>query len=217
MADVLVAADESGNFDFSRKPDATRFLILCTVTASDFTFGNDLLSLRRDLAFERQHLHGEFHATTDPQAVRDRIFEVIAGSGIRVDATLVEKSKAQPHLRSRPKLYKMAWYLHFKYVAPKVVSKDDRLFVMAASMGTRKDRGAFLLAVNDVVTQVAPCRDHRVAFWRDDSEPCLWAADYCAWAIHKKYEKNDSRSYDVIKPLLGSIFDVWALGSTHYY
>jgi hypothetical protein len=34
-----------------------------------------------------------------------------------VDATILEKSKAQPHLREEAHLYKRAWYLHFKYLA----------------------------------------------------------------------------------------------------
>ena len=54
MTDVLVMADESGNFDFSRNPGATRYLILCTVTADDFGFGNELLGLRPRSRTERR-------------------------------------------------------------------------------------------------------------------------------------------------------------------
>jgi hypothetical protein len=217
MADVLVAADESGNFDFTRHPRATRYLMLCTVTAPDFAFGNDLLALRRDLALRGKHLEADFHAATDLQPVRDEVFELIRNAKIRVDATLFEKSKAQPQLRSKDRLYKMAWYLHFKYVAPLVVGKDDRLLVVAASMGTKKDKGSFLRAINDVVTQVAPCSEYQVAFWRDESEPCLWVADYCAWAIQRMYEQGDDRSYVLIKHLIESTFDVWQGSRTHYY
>lgn len=216
MVDVLVAADESGNFDFSRKSGASRYLILCTVTASDFSFGNDLLALRRELALGGQHLRADFHATTDPQEVRDEVFDRIKNSNVRVDATLFEKSKAQRHLQSKS-LYKMAWYIHFKFLAPQVVRENDRLLVMAASMGTKKDKGSFLTAVEDVVDQVAPCRDYQVAFWRDESEPCLWVADYCAWAIQRKWEQNDDRSYVLIEHLIRSTFDVWRAGRTHHY
>ena len=66
MADVLVAADESGNFDFSHNTGATRYLILCTVTAGDFVFGNSLLDLRRELAFNGEYLQ----ADGTPRAVR---------------------------------------------------------------------------------------------------------------------------------------------------
>jgi hypothetical protein len=217
MADVLVMADESGNFDFSHNQGATKYLILCTMTADGFELGNQLLELRRTLAFEGRHLRADFHASEDPQAVRDRVYEVLQDADVRVDATFLEKSKAQPHLRSRPALYKMAWYLHFKYVAPRVVRRDDRLLVIAASMGTKKEKGAFLEAIHDVVDQVSPCRDYRVAFWRDESEPSLWAVDYFAWALQRKYESQDDRSYVLIDHLVKSEFDVWETGTTHYY
>jgi len=46
-----VFADEAGNFDFSRRPGATAYFILCTVTLDDpSTVGAGLLDLRRDLA-----------------------------------------------------------------------------------------------------------------------------------------------------------------------
>lgn len=215
MPDVLVSSDESGNFDFSRNTGASKYLILCTVVASDFSFGDDLLALRRNHALQGDHLKADFHATTDPQAVRDLVFDSIRKANIRVDATLFEKSKAQPHLQNS--LYKMAWYLHFKYVAPKVVARRDRLLVMAASMGTKKQKGLFINAIEDVVQQVAPCRDHQVAFWRDESEPCLWVADYCAWAIQRKWERGDDRSYVLIDHLIRSEYDVWQVGAKHHY
>ena len=58
----------------------------------------------------------------------------------------------------------MAWFLHFKYVAPRIAHRSDRLFVVAASLGTNAKRGALHTAVDDVVFQVSPCSSHRVAF-----------------------------------------------------
>lgn len=217
MADRYVFADEAGNFDFSRKPKASRYFILCTVSAEDCGVGNKLLELRRALGWRGLHLDAVFHASEDPQAVRDEVFDLLQAADFRVDATIFEKSKARPYLQSDQALYKLAWYLHFKYVAPKVVRRDDRLFVMASSLGTKKRRGAFHNAVDDVVHQVAPCRRYRVAFWPAASDPCLQVADYCTWALQRKWELNDARSYDVIKSKVGTEFDVWAVGKTHYY
>ena len=45
-------APVSGNFDFSRKPGATKYFILTTVTLTDHFIEEELLQLRRDL-------HGE--------------------------------------------------------------------------------------------------------------------------------------------------------------
>jgi hypothetical protein len=210
-------ADEAGNFDFSVGQGASRYFVLCTVSADSCDVGDDLLRLRRQLGWRGLHLDKVFHATEDPQAIRDEVFDLLKRSDFRVDATILEKRKAQPHLQSERALYKMAWYLHFKYVAPRVARRDDRLFVVAASLGTKKKRSAFHQAVDDVVHQVSPCRSHRVAFWSMESDPCLQVADYCTWAIQRKWERDDSRSYDLIRDKIRSEKDIWRSGHTHYY
>lgn len=217
MADRYVFSDEAGNFDFSRNSGASRYFILGTVAASDCRIGDELLQLRRDLGWRGVHLDKVFHATEDPQAVRDKVFRVLSAGDFRIDATILEKSKAQIHLRDERALYKMAWYLHFKHVAPEVATPDDRMFVVASSLGTKKKRATFHTAVDDVVDQVSPCASHRVAFWPAASDPCLQVVDYCVWAIQRKWEREDTRSYDLIKEKVRSEFDVWAIGPTHYY
>lgn len=217
MADRYVFSDEAGNFDFSRNSGASRYFILGTVTADDCRIGDDLLQLRRELGWRGMHLDSVFHATEDPQGVRDEVFRILGGGEFRIDVTILEKSKAQAHLQSERALYKMAWYLHFKHVAPNVAIKADRMFVVASSLGTKKKRGTFHTAVDEVVAQVSPCRSHRVAFWPAASDPCLQVVDYCVWAIQRKWERDDRRSYDLIKAKIKSEFDVWSIGEKHYY
>ena len=68
-----VFADEAGNFDFSDKDGASLFFILATVTADSPDVGDDLLKLRRTLAWDGIALESNFHATEDAQAVRDQV------------------------------------------------------------------------------------------------------------------------------------------------
>jgi hypothetical protein len=217
VADTYVFSDEAGNFDFSRGPSASRYFILCTISLNNCLVGDELLELRRALGWRGLHLDSVFHASYDPQAVRDEVFDLLKASQFRVDATIFEKSKAQPSLQDDRELYKLAWFLHFKYVAPKIVDRNDRLFVAASSLGTKKRRGIFHRAVDDVVHQVSPCRRYRVAFWPTASDPCLQVADYCTWAIQRKWERRDTRSYNLISDKIATEFDVWAIGSRHYY
>jgi hypothetical protein len=217
MGNRYVFADEAGNFDFSNHRDASRYFILCTVTADHCEVGDALLRLRRDLGWKGLHLDRVFHATEDPQAIRDEVFALLAGMDFRVDATILEKCKAQPHLRDEAQLYKMAWYLHFKHVAPQVAGPTDRMFVAASSLGTKKQRRALHTAVDEVVRQVSRCQSHRVAFWPADSDPCLQVADYCTWAIQRKWERGDDRSHVLIASKIHSEFDVWQVGQVRYY
>jgi hypothetical protein len=217
MAERYVFADEAGNFDFSRGPGASRYFVLATVSLADCSIGDRLLALRRELGWRGTNLDRVFHATEDRQAVRDEVFALLADADMRIDATILEKAKAAAHLRDADALYRMAWYLHFKYVAPRVVTRHDRLFVVAASIGTKKRRAALHTAVDEVVSQVARCRSHRVAFWDAASDPCLQVADYCTWAIQRKRERGDERSYALIADKVASEFDVWQVGTTYYY
>lgn len=90
---VYVFADEAGNFDFSSHRSASKYFTIASITLADCSVGDALLELRRDLAWRGEHLTKEFHATDDPQAVRDEVFAVIAAADFRIDATLLEKSK----------------------------------------------------------------------------------------------------------------------------
>jgi hypothetical protein len=86
----------------------------------------------------------------------------------------------------------MAWFLRFKHVAPQVAGPADRLFVAASRLGTKKKRGSFHEAVDEVVDQVSRCASHRVAFWPTESDPCLQVADYCTWAIQRRWERGEA-------------------------
>ncbi|HXS32966.1 MAG TPA: hypothetical protein VN758_04225 [Solirubrobacterales bacterium] len=96
MADRYLFSDEAGDFEFSRKSGASRYFILGTVTADDCEVGDRLLQLRRELGWRGVRLDKVFHATDDPQAVRDEVFSTLAESDLRIDATILEKSKTQP-------------------------------------------------------------------------------------------------------------------------
>jgi hypothetical protein len=214
--DRYVFADEAGNFDFSLKPGASRYFVLTTVALDNCDIGNKLLELRRDLAWRGINLDRHFHATTETQAVRDEVFALLASESFRVDSTILEKRKAQPHLHAKEYFYQMAWYLHFKFVAPQIASPGDRLLVTAASVGTKRDRADFHWAVERVVRQVSPTVSYQVAFWPFASDPCLQVADYCSWAIQRKWELSDTRSHVLIAGRISSEYDVWRIGTSYY-
>ena len=94
-------ADEAGNFDFRPAGSgASRFFILTSATLDGCEAGNDLLELRRSLTVAGRDLPDHFHATEDEQSVRDAVFAALAPHRLRVDATILEKAKAHPDVRS---------------------------------------------------------------------------------------------------------------------
>jgi hypothetical protein len=218
MARRYVFADECGNFDFTIKPGASKYFILTTVCADDCTAGDALLGLRRELAWQGIGLESEFHATDDKQAVRDRVFALLRNHDLRIDATILEKAKAQPSARAtHERFYQLAWYLHMKHVAPRIAKVTDTLLVVTASLGTKKRRAGFHAAVQDVMQQVSPTFTYRVASWSAASDPCLQIADYCAWAIQRKWEGGDERSHKLIADKIASEFAPFRVGPKRYY
>ena len=114
--------------------------------------GQTIMELRRELVWHGFGQQDCIHATSDPQAVRDVVFDLISKHEFRIDATILEKSKAAPQVRATEiRFYQYAWYYHFKHVAPLIFSKDDEAFVCAASIGTHKKRASFKAAVNDII------------------------------------------------------------------
>lgn len=220
MSLKYVFADEAGCFEFARKRGASRYFILCTVTMDGCKIGDELIDLRRRLAFDGHEVGDFFHATTDKQAVRDAVFAKICEHNFRIDATLLEKSKAQPQVRiSRARFYQYGWYFHFKYAARRIVGADTELLTTAASLGTNRERASFKHAVDDVMRQTCGGIKWAANFCSAAGDPCLQVADYCAWAIQRKWEseKKDLRSHALIKDRIASECDLWASGNMHYY
>jgi hypothetical protein len=218
MSDSFLFADEAGDFTFKRQPGASRYFILCTLTAVDAGLSHDLLQIRRALILGGEVDRDRLHATEDKQHVRDRVFECLGDHAFRVDATVLEKSKAQLHIRaSDAQFYQAAWYYHFQFVGPVILSQADRLLLTAASLGTNKTRAAFKQGFNNAVQQIAERDRWQTSFMESAKDPMLWAADYCAWAIQRKWERTDERSYRLIESKIRREIDLWRVEREQYF
>jgi hypothetical protein len=177
-----------------------------------------LLELRRDMAWKGMSLGEFFHATTDAQVTRDAVFAEICQHEFHVQATIMEKSKAQPQVRlDKPTFYKYGWYFHFKHGVARQLPYGLETLVTAATIGTRRERAPFEQSVDSVLAQVLGQGKWRTDFVPAASDPCVQVADYCAWAIQRKYERADERSYNLIKHKINYEYDLWSRGQTHYY
>ena len=103
------------------------------------------------------------------------------------------------------------------YVASRVSSASDELLVVAASIGNRREQAAYLTEVRDVMNQTSPTTDVKVAMWPASSDPCLQVADYCSWAIFRKWERSDTHSYELIQDKIASEFNLFQPENTAYY
>ena len=216
--DRYLFSDEAGDFTFNKSDRVSRYFIICTLTADSLDMSLALTRLRHDLIREGLPVGDYFHATTDAQAVRDRVYAEMLNHTFKFQATICEKSKAQPQVTSsKARFYKYPWYYHFKFgLAPRML-EDDNLMVTAAAIGTKKERLTYTAALNDVVQQSAPAIPWAVDFRPAMACPLLQASDYCAWALQRKWERGDTRSLDIIADRMDYEYDLWARGTKHYY
>ena len=218
MPCMYLFADEAGDFKFRSGENISRYFILCTIRTTCCDIGTSLHDLRRDMLLRGSVLGDKFHCSSDRQSTRDEVFALLQRHEFRIDATILEKRKARPHVcPDGPTFYQYAWHYHAKYVVPRSMVDGHDLFICAAALETSKGKAAFKLAFNNVIQQTAPRTRWATDFPPSASEPCLQAADYCAWAIQRKWEMGDTRSYGVIANKIATEFDLWRTGASYYY
>jgi hypothetical protein len=215
---TYVFADEAGCFTFSRKPNVSKYFILCTVTTKSLDICNALHVLRHRLVWQGAPIGDYFHASEDKQVVRDAVFAELIKHQFLIHATILEKSKAQPQVRvSKARFYKYPWFYHFSHGVRKNIDADNPTLVTAASVGNKKEKLTFSTAINDVMAQTISNAKWAVDFRPSISEYGLQAADYCAWAIQKRWELKDDRSFSLIAERVVYEYDLWKRGTKHYY
>ncbi len=220
MTRLFMFADEAGDFEFSKKPNVSKYFILVTIVMDNCDVGHALVQLQRDLAWQGLPLGDYFHAATDKQVVRNAVFAEICKHPFQIQATVMEKSKAQPQVRrDRPRFYQYGWYYHFRHRASKVLGAASEMLIVTASLGSKAERLTFEGAVKDVLSQTVPKLKHSANFCPAAADPCLPVADYCAWAIQRKWESGgkDQRSYDLVKDRITHEYDLWEKGTKHHY
>ncbi len=218
MADHFLFADEAGDFNFTNSNRSSRFFILCSATMTNTDAGQELLELRRDLALEKHQNRQFLHASADPWPVRERVYNCLSRADFRIDATIYEKSKAHPAIyETQPDFYQHIWYYHLKYVLPRIIRKGDRILITGAALGKNKGKAAFKQAIHNSAQQVMDAENWEVAFVQSSEDPCLWLADYCGWAMQRKYELACEKAYEYISSKVRSEFNMFRSGTKHFY
>lgn len=217
---LYVFLDESGDFNFTAS--GSRFFLLTSVTKErPFMAFRDLHDLRYDFLERGVEVDEYFHATEDKQVVRDGVFDIIQRHlpGIRIDSLIVEKRKTGPALRATERFYpEMLGYLLRFVLRQQNLKQYDEVLVFPASLHTGKQMRAVQKAVKSTLSLMLPKGlKYRLIYQSAKSNFDLQIADYCTWAIFKKWANNELRPYKIIAPAVSSEFDIFQRGTTLYY
>lgn len=206
--------DETGNLDYDGEGKAGASTYFGFGSAVfDREHGPEMFSgmrLRAKIEGEGVSLLEGFHAVNDAARTRSEMFREIKAQAPRFDTTFLYKANARSYVRAagEMRLYKLAWYLHFKEIARQVSKSGDTLYVIAGSFGTNARQTAARAALTDVCGQVD--RQIVLCVWKSSSSWGLQVADYGLWAVQRVLEGRTCTWFDpCIKPTLQSAFRPW--------
>lgn len=211
--------DESGDLNFT--PRGSKFYIFAVAWTFDpQSLANDLVGLRFGYLKQGVDLH-RFHACEDQQRVRDAVVAKLVDRATWAYAALViEKNKVNPAIRDEHHFYPKFATMLLRFVLRGCVrASTQQVLIFTDDLPVKKKRDAVKKAINVACRGELPprirfgCYHHPCA-----SNKWLQVADYCAWAVGRKWERGDPRTYDQLRSRLErSELNVTARGMTTYY
>ncbi len=209
--------DEAGNFDFS--PSGSRyFIMVAVVSRRPFSPHGELLDIKYS-CLEADLDISRFHATEDKQWVRDKVFAAIARhlDDIEIYAVVIRKNRANPTLREERRLYPLVFDWLTKFACPRSLRDVTEVVAVTDRIPVAKKQGEVKQALKSSLKKHIGSR--RFSLYHHDSigDLNLQIADYICWAIQRKWERNDDRSYVHIERAIRGEGDLFASGTVEYY
>lgn len=193
--------DESGNFDFRKS--GTRYLVLTSVAMHrPFPISGQLDRYKYDCIENGTNIEF-FHCYNDRKSTRHVVFDLIAThlNNIRIHCVVVEKARIAPARQTTSRMYRwMLGYLLRGALTAELDTGTDRVVVITDTIPVNKKRKAVEKSIQGAVARnQLPGVKYRILHHQSRSHYGLQVADYCCWAIFRKWEMEDSTWYDRIK------------------
>lgn len=218
---LYIFLDEAGNFDFSVR-GTTYFSISSLSMIRPFSFLPQLVGLKYDL-WEKGIQLEYFHAAEDRQVTRDAVFKVVRNhlGRFRLDSIIVEKRKTNPTLqKDEGRFYKTVFDILLRYVLDGYrQEKFDRAIIITDTIPVERKRRDLEKAIKATLSVWSRKheKEYDVVHYASKSDLNLQIVDYLNWAVFRKWERGDPRSYDLIKAFVATEFDVFRRGKNLFY
>lgn len=199
MPTLHVHLDESGNLTF--KPSGSRYYVFTAAWTYDpAPLGGALTALRFALLKQGHDLH-RFHATEDKQVNRDAVVAALARHETwRFAAVVIEKAKVYPDLRVPHRFYPEFASSVLKHVFRRHLAPGtDTVLVFTDTLPMHERREAAEKAIKTACRRELPKATRFESYHHPSaSNPWLQVADYCSWAVFRKWEQGNTRTYDLL-------------------
>jgi len=227
MRTLFIFIDESGNFDFS--PNGTKYFVLSAVSTLSPLGKERLEEIKYELMKNGINLE-YFHAAEDRQIVRNQVYSFIERlEDIEIDSVIVQKNKTNPSLyismkkknsKKGEKLYTKVLQNLLQYIFCRYdnSTKIDQVVVVLSSIFDANKRKLIEKTIKVYLKQIYS-KPFYLYFHENRSDKNTQIADYCCWAIYRKWTDGEIRPYNAVKKgnKIKSEFDIFKTGSTIYY
>jgi hypothetical protein len=198
---LYIFLDEAGNFDFS--PKGTRYFVLSGIVKErPFHAYKELIELKYNLVEEGVGIE-YFHAAEDNQATRNRVFDIIEQNlqGVTIDAVLVEKAKVAIDDQHEERFYpKILGLLIREILNRQNLALYNEVIVFTDNLPVNRKRAVIEKAVKKSLSALLPSDvRYRILHHASKSNMDLQISDYCTWALYRKWNKDDDRSYKRVR------------------
>lgn len=222
MPTLHIHLDESGDWGFH--PKGSKYLIL----AAAWTFDpKPLAGALSDLRFSlvRTGIDIEsFHASHDKQSTRDAVVAILAANPAWwFGAVVLEKCKVNPALHDPRKFYPQFASTLLRFIlrgSARTSTTKALIFADTIPTDTKAKREGILKAIKETCSsELGRGCEHHAFSHCHQSNQWIQIADDGAWAIRRKWEKGDTRTYDVLRPrMVQSELEITARsdGTTYY-
>lgn len=206
---ITVYVDESGDLGFSEKATKT-FIVAYILPHNEWSLRKTLKRIMKKLRGRRKFDGIEFKFSRDSDYVASAVFNRIFKSGkpkldMDIGLVAIDKNAVKPELRKKPiMLYN---YLVVNYMISNVAARyfpTHLKFIVDKSMN-KSSIDAFneylqkkLFWKTFIELGIEPPKAE-IQHLNSYEEPCLQIADYIAGATFRKFERGDSKFYDLFK------------------
>jgi hypothetical protein len=213
-----VHVDESGCLGFS--PKGSSFYVFGVVWTFDpEPLASAITRIRFGLLKAGVNMQA-FHAHTDQQANRDIFVKTITSFDTwKFAALVVEKRKVNPAIRAPEIFYPKFLSSILRFIFRGSVGKAaSSLAIFTDTIPLNKRRDAAEKAIKTACRAELGKVPFEIFHHSEESNNWIQVADYCTWAVSRKWERSDSRTYLQVLPRLHAPeLDALRWGAGFYY
>ncbi len=207
---IYIFIDEAGNFDFSS--NGSKYFTLTSVSIKrSFIFDTQLSKYKYHLLKHGYDIES-FHASEDSRIVRSKVFDIISSKidNISIDSWIVEKSKVDT-LQQDIKMFK---YGMSRFISmPSLDRIDMALIIITDRIPINKKRIAVEKAIKSkYLNMLKGYNYYNIYHHESKSSYGLQIADYCNWAIYRKWSRGDIQYYNVIEKAIKNELNIFSTG-----